>query len=193
MQTPWPQLATDETLCKFANGLIPKALHYEDTSWTLAQLLHHTGPQTYPLLTALLILDAEVNALVEDKQPAFPLPGFLMYRAKLSPEKFPLHTIRLPSLNSDGRYYLTIAGDGFCAAIRLDLHPKLYLTGHVRIAISSPSRTPTRLRGLEHRLKRQLFNKEVIQTAILAANQTLSKPLSKDEQIHLNRILQGLI
>ena len=192
-QTPWPQLAADETLCSFANGLIPMALHYEDASWTLAELLHHTGPQTYPLLTALLILDAEVNAVVEDKQPVFPLPGFLTYRSKLSPEKFPLHTIRLPSLNSDGHYYLSIASDGFCAAIRLDLHPKLNLAGRVRIAISSPTRTPIRLRELEQRLEKQIVSKELIQTAILAINQNLPKPLSKDEQIHLNRILQGLI
>ena len=191
--TPWPQLVTDEILCEFANGLIPKTLQYEDTSWTLSELLHHTGYQTYPLLTALLILDAEVNAVVEDKQPVFPLPGFLTYRSKLSPEKFPLDAVRLPHLNSDGHYFLTIADDGFCAAIRLDLNPQLNLAGHVRIAISSPTRTPIRLRSLEHRLERQLLTKDLIQTAILAANQNLPKPLSKDEQIHLNKILQGLI
>ena len=190
--TPWPQLVTDETLCEFANGLIPKTLQYEDTSWTLSELLHHTGYQTYPLLTALLILDAEVNAVVEDKQPVFPLPGFLTYRSKLSPEKFPLDAVRLPHLNSDGHYFLTIADDGFCAAIRLDLNPKLNLAGHVRIAISSPTRTPLRLRSLEHRLERQILNKELIQTAIIATNQNLPKPLSKDEQIHLNKILHGL-
>jgi len=191
--TPWPQLAADENLRDFANGLIPTTLEYEDTSWTLSELLHHTGYQTYPLLTALLILDAEVNAVVEDKQPVFPLPGFLTYRSKLSPEKFPLDAVRLPPLNSDGNYFLTVANDGFCVAIRLDLNPQLNLAGHVRIAISSPTRTPIRLRSLEHRLERQILNKELIQTATLATNQKLPKPLSKDEQIHLNKVLQGLI
>lgn len=191
--TPWPQLASDQTLCEFANGLIPMTLKYEDTSWTLSELLHHTGSQTYPLLTALLILDAEVNAVVEDKQPVFPLPGFLTYRSKLSPEKFPLDAIRLPLLNGDGHYFLTMANDGFCAAIRLDIHPQRKLAGHVRIAISSPTRTPIRLRALEHRLERQILHKEIIQTAIMAINQNLPKPLSKSEQIHLNKILQGLI
>lgn len=191
--TPWPKLATDETLCEFANGLIPMTLQYEDTSWTLSELLHQTGSQTYPLLTALLILDAEVNAVVEDKQPVFPLPGFLTYRAKLSPEKFPLDAVRLPVLNSDGHYLLTIANDGFCTAIRLDLNPQLNLAGHVRIAISSPTRTPIRLRTLEYRLERQILTKELIQMAILATNQNLPKPLSKDEQIHLNKVLLGLI
>ena len=191
--TPWPQLASDKTLCEFANGLIPMTLHYEDVSWTLAELLHHTGPQTYPLLTALLILDAEVNAVVEDKQPVFPLPGFLTYRSKLSPQKFPLDAIRLPASNADGHYLLSMDNDGFCAAVRLDLHPQRRLAGHVRIAISSPTRTPLRLRSLEHRLERQILNKELIQMAILATNQNLPKPLSKDEQIYLNKILQGLI
>lgn len=191
--TPWPQLVTDEILCEFANGLIPMTLQYEDTSWTLSELLHHTGSQTYPLLTALLILDAEVNAFVEDKQPVFSLPGFLTYRSKLSPEKFPLDAIRLPPLNAGGHYFLTIADDGFCVAIRLDLNPQLNLAGHVRIAISSPTRAPIRLHALEHRLERQILSKEIIQTAILATNQNLSKPLSKDEQIHLNKVWQGLI
>jgi CO/xanthine dehydrogenase FAD-binding subunit len=191
--TPWPQLASDQTLCEFANGLIPMTLEYEDTSWTLSELLHHTGSQTYPLLTVLLILDAEINAVVEDKQPVFPLPGFLTYRSKLSPEKFPLDAIRLPLLNGGGHYFLTLANDGFCAAIRLDLHPQRKLAGHVRIAISSPTRTPIRLRNLEHRLERQILTKELIQVAILAINQNLPKPLSKDEQIHLNKVLQGLI
>jgi len=191
--TPWPQLVTDEILCEFANGLIPMTLQYEDTSWTLSELLHHTGYQTYPLLTALLILDAEVNAVVDDKQPVFPLPGFLTYRSKLSPQKFPLDAIRLPVLNADGHYFLSMGNDGFCAAVRLDLHPQRKLAGHVRIAISSPTRTPLRLRALEHRLERQVLSKEIIQTAILATNQNLPKPLTKDEQIHLNRILQGLI
>jgi len=190
---PWPQLATDEVLCQFANGLIPMALHYEDTSWTLAEALYHTGPQTYPLLTALLVLDAEVNAIVEDKQPVFPLPGFITYRSKLSPDKFPLKTVRVPRLNSDGQYILTIANDGFCSAIRLDLHPRLGLAGHVRIAISGPARSPMRLHALEHRLERRFLNKDLIQALIVAANEELPKPLTQTEQARLLEVLQGLI
>jgi hypothetical protein len=86
-----------------------------------------------------------------------------------------------------------MANDGFCAAIRLDLHPQRKLAGPVRIAISSPTRAPIRLRALEHRLERQVLNKELIQTAIMAINQNLPRPLSQSEQIHLNQILQELI
>ena len=50
-----------------------------------------------------------------------------------------------------------------------------------------------KIEQLEQRLEKQIVSKELIQTAILAINQNLPKPLSKDEQIHLNRILQGLI
>ncbi len=192
-QIPWPQLAKDENLREFANGLIPMALYYDDASWTLADLLHHSGPQTYPLLTALLILDAEVNAVVEDKQPVFPLPGFITYRSKLSPDKFPLNTIRVPPLNTDGHYFLSLSNDGFCTAIRLDLHPRLHVAGHVRIAASSPTRIPIRLRAIEHRLERQTLTPDLIETAITTANPALPKPLTACEQQHLNQVLQGLI
>jgi CO/xanthine dehydrogenase FAD-binding subunit len=183
----WPQLAADETLHHFANGLIPMALHHKNTSSTLAELLHHTGPQTYPLLTALLVLDAEVNAVVDDKEPAFPLAGFLTYRAKLSPEKFPLDTVRVPPLTPNGHYFLTIANDGFCTAFRLDLHPHLNVAGHVRIAVSSPTRAPTRLSALEFRLERQTLTPDFIETAIAVAVADLQKPLTQSEQTHLNR------
>jgi hypothetical protein len=188
----WPQLATDESLRHFANGLIPTALHEEDTSWTLAEILHHTGPQTYPLLTALLVLDAEVNAIVDDKQPVFPLPGFLTYRSKLSPDKFPLKAIRLPPFNPNGQYSLTTANGGFCVAVRLDLHPGLKTAGHVRIAISSPTRSPTRLQALEQRLEQQVLTKELIQAAVTAPDEDLLKPLTIIEQTRLTEVLQGL-
>jgi CO/xanthine dehydrogenase FAD-binding subunit len=189
----WPQLAADETLRHFANGLIPMALHQKNTSSTLAELLHHTGPQTYPLLTALLVLDAEVNAVVDGKEPVFPLAGFLTYRTRLSPEKFPLNTVRVPPLTPNGHYLLTITNDGFCTALRLDLHPHLNLAGHVRIAVSSPTRTPIRLSALEFRLERQTLTPDLIETAIAVTNTDLHRPLTQPEQTHLNEILQGLV
>jgi hypothetical protein len=189
----WPQLATDENLRHFANGLIPMALYDEDPLWTLAEVLHHTGPQTYPLLTALLILDAEVNAIVDDKQPVFPLPGFLTYRSKLSLDKFPLKAIRLPPINPNGHYSLTTANGGFCTAVRMDLHSRLKIAGHVRIAISSPTRSPTRLQAIEQRLEGQVLTKELIQAAVAATDEDLLKPLTKMEQIRLAEVLQGLI
>jgi hypothetical protein len=189
----WPQLATDESLRHFANGLIPTALHHEDTSWTLAEVLHHTGPQTYPLLTALLILDAEVNAIVDDKQPVFPLPGFLTYRSKLSLDKFPLKTIRLPPINPNAHYILTTANGGFCAAVRIDLHSGSKMAGHVRIAISSLSRSPTRLQALEQCLEGQVLTKKLVQGAIEATDEDLLKPLSEVEQIRLAEVLGELI
>ncbi|MBN1218835.1 MAG: hypothetical protein JXM69_07905 [Anaerolineae bacterium] len=191
--TTWPQLATDETLRSFANGLIPMALNGHQETWTLAELLHHSGPQSYPLLTTLLVLDAEVNAVVEDKQPVFPLPGFLAYRSRLSPDKFPLSAVHLPPHNRNGHYLLSLASDGFCSAVRLDLHPKFKIAGHVRLAISSPTRLPVRLQATEHRLERQPLTEELIQTAIAVGSKDLPKPLTTAEQSRVAEVLQGFI
>lgn len=189
----WPQLATDDILRSFANGLIPMALNGHRASWTLAELLHHSDPQVNPLLTALLVLDAEVNAIVDDKQPVFPLPGFLTYRTRLSPDKFPLSTIRLPPLKPDGHYLLSIGPDGFCAAIRLDLNPHLKLARYVRTAISSQTRSPIRLPAVEQRLERQILDKGLIRVAIVAASEDGPTSLTRLEQDRLTEILAGVI
>ncbi|MCB0181894.1 MAG: hypothetical protein KDI62_26935, partial [Anaerolineae bacterium] len=62
------QLAQDQILQEFADGLIPKILaHFDlagETATTLAEALHRTGlPAIDALLTGLLVLDAEVNAV----------------------------------------------------------------------------------------------------------------------------------
>lgn len=192
-QATWAQLAANEVLHSFANGLIPMALNGHPVAWTLAEVLHHSGPQVNPLLTALLVLDTEVNAVVDDKQPVFPLPGFLTYRSTLSLEKFPLQAIRVPPLNPDGHYLLSIANDGFCFALRLDLHPRLKVAGHVRLAASSPTRFPVRLQAIEYRLERQSLSKKLIQTAVTAGGETLSVPLTAEERFRLVETLQGLL
>jgi xanthine dehydrogenase iron-sulfur cluster and FAD-binding subunit A len=192
-QATWPQMATDETLLQFANGLIPTALNGNQASGTLAEVLYDSGPHINPLLTALLVLDAEVSAVVDDKQPVFPLPGFLTYRSKLPPDKFPLNAIRLPPLNPNGHYILTMANSGFCSAIHLNLNPILKIARRVRIAISSLTCSPMRLQPIEYRLVRQVLNKELIQTVVTAANEDLLKPLTKVEQLSLVEILQRLI
>jgi hypothetical protein len=187
-----PQLTGDQALGSFAEGLLLTALGQthlpgRDGEWTLAEALHHRGPQTNPLLTALLVLDAEVSAVVDDERRVFPLPGFLSYRANLPPDKFPLDTMRLPPLNPDGHYRLTVADDGFCLAIRLDLHPTLKVAGHVRVAISGPTRSPTRLQAMEQRLDRQVLTAELIEAAIAGGG------VSKTEADGLFGALRGLI
>jgi CO/xanthine dehydrogenase FAD-binding subunit len=155
--------------------------------------LYASGPHIAPLLIALLVLDAEVNAVVNGKQPVFPLTGFLTYRSKLPPDKFPLNAIRLPPANPNGHYILATANDGFCSAVRLDLNPSLKMTGHVRIAISSPTRSPVRLQAIEHRLERQVLKKELIRAAVVGANKDLLKPLTQVEEVRLVELLERLL
>jgi hypothetical protein len=192
----WPQLAADETLCGFAGGLIPLAPHQTQAglSWTLAELLHQRGPQNYPLLTALLALEAEVNAIVDNKYPVFPLPGFLIYRSKLSPDKFPLYAIRLPRLRRTHEYCRMFqTDDGFCVAIRLGLHPQLKLAGHVCLAISGPQRSPVRLLAIERRLEQQVLNQEFIQSVVTTTIDERLKPLTATAQLRLVEALLGLV
>ena len=192
-QATWLQLATDKTLGQFANGLISMTLNGHHAPQTLAEVLYDSDPLTHPLLTALLVLDAEVNAVVGNKQPVFPLPGFLTYRSKLPPDKFPLNAIRLPLAHPNAHYVLGFSGGGFCSAIRLNLHPTLNTAGNVRIAISSPIRSPVRLTGIEYCLERQVLTEELIQAAVAEANEDLLKPLAPIEQIHLSDVLQGFL
>lgn len=190
----WPQLVQDETLRGFAGGLLANALSQTDVpddDWTLAETLHHPGSQFYPLLAAFLVLDAEVSAVIDDERRVFPLPGFLTYRASLPPDKFPLDTLRLPPLNPDGHYRLSVTTDGFCLALRLDLHPGLKVAGHVRLATSSPTQPPVRLQAVEHRLDRQILTAELIEAAITSGGMALL--LSKAEVDSLSAALRGLI
>ncbi len=183
------QLSNDETLQGFADGLAIKALslipQLDTAAPTLAESLHHPGPQFRPLLTALLVLDAEVSAVIDDEPRVFPLPGFLSYRARLPLDKFPLNTMRLPPLNPDGHYWLKTGLNGFCCAVRLDLHPRQKVAGHVRLAVSSSSRQPVRLPATEHRLDRQILEADLIEEAILAGSRELAEPLTDSERVTL--------
>jgi CO/xanthine dehydrogenase FAD-binding subunit len=189
------QLADDELLRVFAAGLIPNALAQieapDRATRTLAHTLHHVEPQTVPLVLALLVLDAEVSGVIGETRRMLPLAGFLAYRADLSSEKFTFDMIRLPPLNPDGHYLLNGAAD-FSCAVRLDLHPRLKVAGHVRVAISSSTHSPQRLQDTEHRLDRQAPAAELIVVAVAAGSQELSTPLTQAQQSSLIETIGGV-
>lgn len=193
-KAPLSQLAA---LPEFVDGLLLKTLNRVksviDPSLTLAQALHHAGPQTDPLLATLLVLDAEVSGVVDKKRRTFSLPGFLSYRHKLSPDRFSFDTMRLPPINPDGNYRLSLEDDGSCLAVRLDLHPQLKVAGHVRIAASNRTRSPVRLQAAEHRLERKVLSVKLIDVVVAAANEGLHDLLTETEQVRLANLLEELI
>ena len=192
------QLVDDESLRLFADGLIPQALAKMDkttvSKWTVEEALHQEDlPLINGLVAVLLVLDAEVNAVVNDENRVWPLPGYLSYRSHLPLDKYPLHTLRLPPLNPDGHYrFAAIDGDSYLA-VRMDIHPKLKVVGHIRIAISNPQRSPERILAAEHRLDRQQLKEEIIEVAVIAGDETLSVPLSKREQTKLIEVLMEFV
>ncbi|HXV44137.1 MAG TPA: hypothetical protein VEC96_13800, partial [Anaerolineae bacterium] len=160
----------------------------------LAQVLHQAdSPQTYPLITALLVLDAEIHTLIGEDRRILTLPGFLSYRASLPPDKVPLESLRLPPLNPGGRYVFAMADNRAFLAVRLDLNPALNVAGHVRIAVSSSTRPPMRLVTAEERLERQVLAEEMIKTAIAAGSADLPIPLAQIEEAELVETLKGFI
>lgn len=192
------QLIDHETVTLFAGGLLLNALAEinpaERTTLTLAAALHDADNlQLNALFTALLLLDAEVNTIVDDETRVFPLPGFLSYRANLPPHKFPLNTLRLPPLNPDGHYLLTMLGAGYYLGVRLDLHPDLKVAGHVRVALARPGHLPQRLNIAEHRLDRQQPEDALIYAAIAAETTEGPSPLTDIEQTRLFDMLKGLV
>lgn len=193
------QLLEAEAVPAFAGGLLHAALTttfnlQPSTTLSLAEVLHHTGgPETYPLLTALLTLDAEVHAQVGEDKRVLPLPGFLSYRSSLSPERAPLNALRLPPLNSGGRYQFAVIEGGSWLAARLDLHETLHVVGHVRLALSSPTRPPQRLQGIEDRLDRQVMNQAALETALVAGTANIVPVLTPAEQTALRATLNRLI
>jgi CO/xanthine dehydrogenase FAD-binding subunit len=186
------QLAADDRLKNFADGLLARAISFliarHSDDQTLAAALHHSDPAVIPLLVSMLALDAELTAVVNQKKRVLPLPGFLSYRPQLPMSRFPLDTLRLPPLNPDGHYYLSTA-NGLSAAVRLDLHPRLKIAGHVRIALGSATRQPTRLLAAEHRLNRQPLTETHIDNALAAVHTDLDAPLTPAEQTTLTEIL----
>jgi CO/xanthine dehydrogenase FAD-binding subunit len=187
------QLAKETALSDFADGLLSQAFSHlsppEAAQWTLAQALHHPGPASRLLLTALLVLDAEVAAAIAGETRVFPLPGFLSYRERIPLAEFPLNTVRLPPLNPDGRYRLALTDEGYCYALRLDLHPRLKVAGHVRLAVSGPTHQPARLRIVEHRLERQ----ELTATVITAAIESGGEGLTPEQQRRLAALLETFV
>ncbi|MFN8454900.1 MAG: hypothetical protein U0401_09580 [Anaerolineae bacterium] len=183
------QLYEDEPLRDFAAGLLHTAvlqtcnLQPATCNLLLAQALHHPGPEFYPLLTALLALDAEVRATVGNETRVLPLPGFLSYRASLPPDKAPLQAVRLPPLNLGGhyRFFGIFLGDEH-GAVRFDLHPALRVAGHMRLALSGPTRFPMRLIPIEERLDRQALTEALIEAAVAVGGEEVSPPPASLEQ-----------
>jgi CO/xanthine dehydrogenase FAD-binding subunit len=199
-QATLAQLVEDEAVRAFAGGLLYTALlktcHLQlaTCNLCLAEVLHQAdSPQTYPLLTALLVLDAEIHALIGEDRRILSLPGFLSYRPSLPPDKVPLETLRLPPLNPGGHYAFAVADNGAFLAVRLDLNPALNVAGHVRIAASSITRPPTRLIAAEERLERHVLAEEMIKTAIAAGSADLLTPLTQIEAVKLVETLKGFI
>lgn len=192
------QLLDDEALRLFADGLIPQAFVETDIStiaqWTVAEALYHDGlPQINALVTILLALDTEVNAVVNDENRVWPLPGYLSYRSHLPLDKYPLNSLRLPPLNADGHYRFAVIDESHYLAVRLDIHPKLKVVGHIRIAISGPTRSPERITGAEHRLDRQELTEEVIKAAIIAGSEALTTALTQRERVALIEVLMEFV
>ncbi len=187
------QLAAHEVVTGFAAGLIPAAVAQTEVSATLAEALFYGGPAIYPLFTTLLVLDAEVEATVDDKRRVFPFPSFLSYRSRLAPRKLSFNHLRLPPLNPDGHYALTFTTDKSCLAVRLDLHPRHKVAGHVRIALSSATRFPIRLQAAEHRLDRKVVARSTIEEAAAGGRRPGSRPLSIAERAMLIEVLAGFL
>jgi hypothetical protein len=199
-QATLTQLLEDEAVRAFANSLLHTSLlktcnlHPPTCSLSLAEVLHQAdSPQIYPLITALLVLDAEIHALIGEDRRILSLPGFLSYRASLPPDKVPLESLRLPLLNPGGHYAFAMADNGAFLAVRLDLNPALNVAGHVRIALSSTTRPPMRLIAAEERLERQVLTEAVIKTAIAVGSADLPGPLTQIEEAALVEILNGFI
>lgn len=193
------QLLEDEPLRAFADGLLYTAvlqtcnLQPATCNLLLAQTLHHPGPEAYPLLTALLALDAEVRAARGDETRILPLPGFLSYRASLPPDKVPLQAVRLPPLNQGGYYRFAVFENGGYGAIRFDLHPVMRVAGHVRLALSSPARFPVRLVPIEERLDRRALTEGLVEEVITTSDQNLPDSLTPVEKSALLRTLKELL
>ena len=196
IQATLQELRDDETLGQFANSLIPQALSEarltDGASWSLAEVLHqHQSPKMKALLTALLVLDAELHLMIDDKNRVLPLAGFLSYHSQLQLERFPLATLRLPPLNPDGHYVFAVVEQDHYLAVRMDIHPRLWVAGHVRIAGGSPTRPAQRLQAAEERLDRQILEEELVEIAVTAANSEVL--LSELEKAQFAQILSSLI
>lgn len=167
---PLQQLAADDSLRDFADGLVPRTvaatLPAGAQPVSLSELLHSPDPVFGGILAALLALDAEVIATIDGDRRSWPLPGFLSYRARLV--SYQPELVRLPPLNPDG-HYLLVAESDRAFVLRFDMHPGLRVLGHIRIAtIVDANSPPQRVTTLEHRLERRTLTAQLlaeIQTA----------------------------
>lgn len=183
------QLNADSAAREFAAGLLATALaHIKNHRLTLAEALHHPGPEFEPLLAALLALDGEVAAVVDDDRRVFPLTGFISYRARLPLDRFPPADVRLPPLNPNGHYMLAVVGGGYLA-VRTDLHPTLRVTGHVRLVLANGRGAPLRLLAVEQRLDRQVLTESLIAAALAAAGPTLSATVQRQIAHSLRQLI----
>lgn len=190
------ELIANQELQQFADGVVVNAItegvaanyHVQ----TMGELLHRQSPAGHGLLTALLILDAEINAVVNDETRVFPLAAFLNYRTRL--REVPIATIRCPPLNKGGHYFFSVIEENNYLAIRLDIHPTLRVAGHVRIATGGNHRLPQRLRQVEHRLDRQVLRHAQLEAALASKNlQQVIPPLSTTERGRLVALLGQLV
>lgn len=193
-QAPLAEVLKDEIIGEFADGLLGRAVAGlalgELSHLSLAETLHLTGSAPVDaLLTALLVLDAEVKAVVQEETRVFPLPGFLSYRERLPLATFPLSLLRLPPLNPGGHYHFSTLGVHHYLAVRLDLHAESKAAGHVRLAVASLFNSPQRIKPVEERLDRHFLTEAHIDRAIAAGADLLTDL----EQIRLREILRGLI
>lgn len=188
--TTLTQLTAETALQNFADAILVKAIaNLPQLEPTLLTALFEPDPTYHPLLTALLILDAEIKTMVDDKTHHLPLPAFLSYRHRLPTEQLTFETIRLPPLNPDGHYQLIISEAGSSLAARLDIHPISRVAGHIRLAVSGPGRSPARLVAAENRLTWQHLSAGLIEEAVSLGSAALPEPLTDTERQALIALL----
>jgi hypothetical protein len=198
-QAKLDELVGDRLVEQFADGLVSRALESlkldeQIRQWTLAEIVQSLDfAKLNPLLTVLLVLDAEINAVVEENQRVFPLAGFVSYRPHLPLTKTAVASVRLPPLNPDGHYHFKLFQPDHYLAVRLDIHPRLRVAGHIRIAIGTPTRLAQRVRATEDWLDRQVLTETLIEAALNDGDKELATPLSEVERATLSQVLNGLL
>ena len=138
------------------------------------------------------MLDAEIKAQSADETWVWPLPGYLSYRSRLPLDRYTLAAVRLQPLNPKGHYLFTLLDQPRYLAVRLDIHPQLRVTGHVRIALAGPAKEPQRVLEVEHRLDRQTLDEELVAAAVGVGSKGQPPALDEIERRGLAAALQRL-
>lgn len=184
------ELIDESALHEFAKGLIPTALSdLPDHAFTktMSKILQQVPLWASPLINALMVLDAEIHTATQETRRVLPLTSFLDYRHSLA--HINITTLRFPPLNPGGHYYLLTPDAGYSLALRLDIQPQRGVMGHVRLALSSPTRPPMRWLEWEGRLTWQTLTPALIAEA---CQLPLAEPLTEPEQTALHDLLQQL-